>query len=466
MKYLTIILLGFVLSFCTSELMPLAYIQQQGEIKVVVLPYTNLSPAQKKLDIALIQSFARQLGVKSRIITVANTDEMLNLLQRQKVQFAITHNPLHKHSQLRITPFYQQLEHYLVHHQENLLIPKNITQFTEKHQIQTSQHVIYKKMLEQLKLKQPKLKWQSFETSSRNLLSRLDTQHLVLTDSQQLAAIRHFYPQLSIASTVSKQQIAWAFLRQTKDDSLYHAAVQFIEQAKYSGELERLKQHYYGELTLADDFNIFNINSFYKNTIQRLPLYRHYFEQAALAQQMDWRLIASVGYEESLWNAEAVSRTGVRGLMMLTKDTAAYLGIENREDPLQSIEGGARYLRKLYSRLPAEITEPERTWFMFASYNVGFGHVMDARILAQQDGFNPNYWSVVKKYLLLLSKSKWYKKTKYGKARGYEAVEYVRRIRLYYAMLKFVDQKKIPQQTVYLSNGYKMLPYQNQSIIW
>ncbi|WP_353570505.1 membrane-bound lytic murein transglycosylase MltF [Candidatus Albibeggiatoa sp. nov. BB20] len=466
MKYLIIVLLGIFLSFCTPELTQLQQIQQQGNIKIAVLPYTHLSPAQKNLDMELIQDFAQQLQVKVHIVTVANSDEIVSLLQNQAVQFAITHNSLHQHIDLRTTPFYQKTEHYLVYHQENPQIPKNLNQLTEKYPIQTSQHIIYKEIIEQLKQQQPKLSWQTFETSNLNLLSQLDEQHLVLADSHQLAAIRHFYPKLLIATSVSTQQRGWAFLRQTKDDSLYQAAVQFIEQAKYSGELEKLKQHYYGELTEAKDFNAFNINSFYKNVKKRLPLYRHCFEQMGLAQQIDWRLIASVGYEESLWNPDAISRTGVRGLMMLTEDTAAYLGVENREDPFQSIEGGARYLRKLYSRLPDDIVEPDRTWFMFAAYNVGFGHVMDARKLAEQDGFKSNYWGVVKKYLLLLSKPEWYKKTKYGKARGYEAVEYVRRIRRYYAMLKFVDQKKIPQHTIYLSNGYKTLPYQPQAFIW
>jgi len=274
--------------------------------------------------------------------------------------------------------------------------------------------------------------------------------------------LRHFYPELAIAMRLSQQQFRWAFPALSKDNSLYHAAVQFIEYAKYAGILETLKQYHYGELTPANDFNEFNIDSFYKNTRKRLPLYRHWFEQAGLKQMMDWRLIASVGYEESLWNPEAISKTGVRGLMMLTEDTAAYLGVKDREDPEQSIEGGARYLRKLYQRLPKDIAEPDRTWFMLAAYNVGFGHVMDARKLAKAAGFNPNHWGVIKTYLLKLSNPKWYKQTKYGKARGYEAVEYVRRIRRYYAMLKFSEQQAMPDNISYLSNGY---PYQTNTMM-
>ncbi|MCV6637556.1 membrane-bound lytic murein transglycosylase MltF [Candidatus Albibeggiatoa sp. nov. NOAA] len=465
-KYLTIFLFGFILSFCTPEATQLQRIQQLGEMKVAILPYTHLSPAQKKLDMALIQSFAEQLKVKPRFVTVANMDEMMQLVSQQKVDFTIVYNPLHQHPQLRTAPFYQDIEHYLVYHRKSPLTSKNINQLVAQNQIYTSQHVLYEQILQQFKLQHPKLHWQTFESSSTDLLAALNTQHVILTNSHQLAEIRHFYPHLSIAASVSQQQLGWGFLREAKDDSLYQAAVTFIEQAKQSGELERLRQYYHGELTIADDFNAFNINSFYKNMNRRLPLYRHSFEQVSLRQRMDWRLIASVGYEESLWNPKAVSRTGVRGLMMLTEDTADYLGVENREDPFQSIEGGARYLRKLHSRLPAEVTEPDRTWFMLAAYNVGFGHVMDARKLAEQAGHNPNYWGVIKKYLLLLSEPKWYKQTKHGKARGYEAVEYVRRIRRYYVMLKFVDQKTIPEQLIQLSNGYKTPPYQSPALVW
>lgn len=456
MKYLTIFTLGLLLSLYLPD--------QRGQLKVAVLP--NLPPAQKNLDIALIKNFAHNLNYELRLITVETVDEIVNLLQKQKIHFTVIYNPLHQYENLRLTPFYQQLEYYLVHHENNKFIPKNINLLTEEHLIYSSQHSINSKILNQLKQQQPKLDWQTSNIAHEHLLAQLNEQHIVLTDSIQLGKIRHFYPQLSIAMTVSQQNVAWAFSRQTQDDSLYQAAVQFIEQSKYNGQLEKFKQYYYGELTQADDFNAFNINSFYQNLSQRLPLYRHWFEQSALKNDIDWRLIAAVGYEESLWNPQAVSKTGVRGLMMLTEDTATYLNIENREDPFQSIEGGARYLKILYSRLPDDIAEPDRTWFMLAAYNLGFGHVMDARQLTEKAGFNPNYWGVVKKYILLLSKRRWYKKTKYGKARGYEAVEYVRRIRRYYAMLKFVDQQAMPQQVIYLHNGYKSISYKPHILSW
>ena len=103
---------------------------------------------------------------------------------------------------------------------------------------------------------------------------------------------------------------------------------------------------------------------------------------------MDWRLLAAIGYQESHWDPTASSYTGVRGLMMLTRRTANQLGVTDRLDPWQSIEGGARYLLQLSERLPERIGEPDRTWMALAAYNMGMGHLEDARVLTQRQGGN------------------------------------------------------------------------------
>ncbi|MCW9016578.1 MAG: transglycosylase SLT domain-containing protein, partial [Kangiellaceae bacterium] len=132
-----------------------------------------------------------------------------------------------------------------------------------------------------------------------------------------------------------------------------------------------------------------------------------------------------------------------RGMMMLTLRTAKQLGISNRLDPKQSIEGGAKYFRKVKKRVPDRIVEPDRTWFALAGYNVGWGHVEDARIITQQQGADPDKWSDVKERLPLLQKKKWYKKTKHGYARGAEPVRYVTNIRRYYDVLVWLDEEQM-----------------------
>ena len=172
-------------------------------------------------------------------------------------------------------------------------------------------------------------------------------------------------------------------------------------------------------------------NIFIKKMEARLPKYIGFFKKHTRNSIFSWQLIAALSYQESHWNHRAVSKTQVKGLMMLTKNTATYIGIKDRLDPNESVYGGVKYLENIFKRLPSSILGSDRIWMTLAAYNVGMGHLEDARIITERSGGNPNYWSDVKKYLPLLSKKKYYKKTKYGYARGYEPVIYVERIKAY-----------------------------------
>lgn len=168
----------------------------------------------------------------------------------------------------------------------------------------------------------------------------------------------------------------------------------------------------------------------------RLPQYQHQLQGVARAYEIPWTLLAAQAYQESRWDPHAVSPTGVRGIMMLTRSTASSLGIHNRLDPNKSIEGGARYFRMLEKQLPRHIRKPDRIWIALAAYNVGMGHIKDAQDLARRMGKNPNYWNDLKTVLPLLSEKKYYKTLRYGYARGWEPVQYVTRIRAYHAFLE------------------------------
>ena len=172
-------------------------------------------------------------------------------------------------------------------------------------------------------------------------------------------------------------------------------------------------------------------NIFERKINKQLPKYIDYFKKHTRNSIFSWQLIAALSYQESHWNHKAVSKTQVKGLMMLTKNTANYIGVKNRLDPNESVYGGVKYLENLFNRLPTSIVGSDKIWMALAAYNVGLGHLEDARIITQRFGGNPNYWSDVKKYLPLLSKKKYYKKTKYGYARGNEPVIYVERIKTY-----------------------------------
>lgn len=133
---------------------------------------------------------------------------------------------------------------------------------------------------------------------------------------------------------------------------------------------------------------------------------------------------------------------------MLTQGTAKQLGIKDRTDPVQSITGGALYFKQRLKKIPSRIQEPDRTWFALASYNVGFGHLEDARKITENRKGNPDKWLDVKESLPLLSKKKWYKHARYGYARGQEPVNYVENIRSYYDLLVWLTAENLIEKDV------------------
>jgi membrane-bound lytic murein transglycosylase F len=164
------------------------------------------------------------------------------------------------------------------------------------------------------------------------------------------------------------------------------------------------------------------------------------FKEAQEITGIDWRLIAALGFQESHWDPLATSPTGVRGLMMLTSDTADRMGLGDRLDPRQSILAGATYLQELKESLPPRVAEPDRTWLALAAYNIGLGHLEDARVLTQRRGGNPNLWLDVKKVLPLLARYEYYSTLKRGFCRGGEALVLTENIRNYFDILvRFED---------------------------
>jgi len=167
----------------------------------------------------------------------------------------------------------------------------------------------------------------------------------------------------------------------------------------------------------------------------RLPRFETLFKTVASEFDLDWPLLAAIAYQESHWNPKAVSPTGVRGLMMLTQDTAKEMGVSNRIDPEQSLRGGTRYFLKTRDRIPQDITDPDRTWMALAAYNVGLGHLEDARVLTDRAGKDPDLWEDVREFLPLLQRKKYYSTVRHGYARGGEPVQYVANVRKYTAII-------------------------------
>ncbi|WP_062148915.1 membrane-bound lytic murein transglycosylase MltF [Beggiatoa leptomitoformis] len=445
MKILTTILLGFIVTFCSPEPTLLETIKTQGELVVVTRQspttyYVNVDGETMGLEYELAQQFATELGVQLKLVVAQRYADILPMVVSQQVHFAAAGLTINneRRSQVRFSPAYQKTTHQLVYRKNTPNVPRSLADLNETTTLVliegTSQVDLVTRLQQQ---DYPHLTWQTVDLSPAEVLEKINTGEIKfsLLHASEITQIQRFFPELQVSFEVAEDElIAWAFPRTVGDDSLYIAAMRFINRLRASGDLDRLIDRYYGHIDFTE-FDYVDTRTFYRHVEERLPFYRKYFEQVGLLYNLDWRLLAAMGYQESHWNPEAVSYTGVRGIMMLTHATAMEVNIQDREDPYQSIDGAARYFLMLRGKVDEDVPEPDRTWLALAAYNVGLGHLYDAQQLARQQGHDPKRWIDVKKTLPLLSEPTWYRRTRHGYARGSEPVYFVNNVRRFYDKL-------------------------------
>lgn len=442
------IVLVVVLNACTAQHTVLEQVLDSGELHVLTrnagTTYYEGPHGPAGLEYQLLKRFADHLGVKLVISVPDSLNDILDEISTGKAQIAAAGLTITKEREklVRFSPSYQSITQELVYN-ANRHKPENLNDLDDGI-LEVVAHSSHTEKLNVLKQKYHNLNWVENQKADSTELLSLVSEGLIdytVADSNEVAMNRRFYPELKVAFTISDpQQLAWAFPK-TIDTSLYDKAVTFFNDLKQSGELERILKSNYEH---ASNFDYAGTNTFLGQIRNRLPSYRSYFEEAAKMYDLDWRLLAALSYQESHWRPRAVSHTGVRGIMMLTKATAQHVGVEERTDARESILGGARYLRALIDQLPPEIKGSDRTWVALAAYNVGFGHIEDARNITDTRGDDPDKWIDIKASLPYLAKSKWYKKTRYGYARGWEPVRYVENIRSYYDILVWQQGKDQP----------------------
>ncbi len=266
---------------------------------------------------------------------------------------------------------------------------------------------------------------------------------LTVADSNIALLNQRYHPGIDLAFDIGPgHSLGWAL---KKGDKRFRAKInEFLKFAKESGIYDDIYNRYYND---NHRFDYVDLQVFHRRLRSRLPRYAGLIKREAEANDFDWRLITAIIYQESHFNPRARSDTGVRGLMQVTRDTARRMGVRNRMDPNKNVHAGVKYLRKLYGYWP-HISEPDRTKFALASYNIGLGHVRDAQNIARQLGLPPDKWSGLEQALPLLRQKKYYKKSKHGYARGTEPVQYVSRIFTYYDILRQKDLDWLPAELV------------------
>lgn len=399
-----------------------------GTVNNSISYFIDHSGQPSGLEYELSKAFADYLNVELQIVPLDNSDALFEALKNNEIDIAaasLMYQPK-KLEQFQIGPTYYSSSWQLVYRKGESR-PKDLNQITGKLAIVPDSELAA--LLNAKKEKYPDLTWQSANKfTAEELLIQLTEGKVdyVIANSLDVSAIQQIKPNVAVAFDLTDESSVHWYLPNNSYSELQAALLDFMNSALEMGIIARIEEKYFNHLT---QFNYVDTKS-YLNAIENvLPKFAPLFEK--YSGDLDWRLLAAIAYQESHWNPDATSPTGVRGIMMLTKATAERMRITNRTDPEQSIKAGSEYLQLLIAQIPDTVPQADRIWFALAAYNMGLGHLLDVRRLTKNLGGDPDNWLDVKKNLPLLAEKRYYTNLKYGYARGHEAYQYVENIRRY-----------------------------------
>ncbi len=417
-------------------------IKAVGELRVVTRNgplafYRGADEMPEGPEYELARRFASELGVRLKIETVSSYAEIYAAITsgRAHLAAAALKVPAEPIPGVAFGPAYQKVREHLVYRRDSGR-PGSLAEIGGA-DLEIAAGSAHADTLHFARQTLPDLVW--VENSSSDTQSLLDevadgSIDYTIADSTEFALAHDVHPDLRIAFDFpGGQSLAWA--ASARDPEFLSAIGGYFARVNGNGELAAIVQRYYGR---AENLEFVGPRGFMREMQSRLPLYKKWFEEAAEQSSQDWRLLAAIGYQESKWNPSAASAAGAKGLMQLTDETASATNVNNPGDARQSIFGGAKYFKQVYEKIPAHVPEPDRTWFALAAYNIGYGHLEDARVLTQKAGRDPDSWQDVREFLPLLSQEYWYTQTENGYARGSEPVRYVDNVRGYRDLLEWV----------------------------
>lgn len=253
-----------------------------------------------------------------------------------------------------------------------------------------------------------------------------------LADSNIISIFKAYIPRLRIGLELSDPMPLVFLLNDDENYSFKIEVDEFIDNFKEQNKIIEYKAFIQKSLPNSKPADTVY---FLKNYKKRWPVVKSDIYEVAEKFSLNPILLGAISYQESHWNAKAVSPTLVKGLMMLTKGVAQEQGVTDRFDPRQSLEGGAKHFIKMRKKIPSRISEPDKTSFALASYNLGYGNLEKARVITQQAGESPDLWSDVKLFLPLLND------IKEKKIDGKTAVRYVENIYVYQNLLQWKEQQ-------------------------
>ena len=409
-------------------------------------------------DYQLLQSFANRTQTKIEIIPVSTAAKAIDLLKEQKVDMAagaLGETQIYTEHFAVSQPYYQSEQYMIYRHPDvkprrfgeislsdiDVGANPNHIALLEKLSGEHSEESIHADLSIEPDDTNDSPWYLHSDTPSYKLIEmvNLGLIRYALADAHELSATHFLYPYVKIAFRVSEEvPIVWLFNRQPTQASsthLVHLADGLFSDMQKSGELDRITKSHPGHLELLPYAEKL---TFMESAYRKLSKHKRYFQLAADRYHLDWKFLAAVAYQESHWNPSAVSPTGVRGIMMLTKEVAQRYAVQNRSDAYQSIMGGSKYLNELIGRIPSEIPAPDRVWMALAAYLAGYGHLEDAFRLTRERGKTINSWIEVRHSMKLLQKPQWYLNSRHGKPND-NVIIYINNIRNYQFLLGLLE---------------------------
>jgi len=445
-KTVGLLLLVLVITLLLNRDSSLDDLIKDGELVVIsresptTLYQDNEGPAGPEYD--YLKSFAEFLGVELRLEMRDHDRDVLSSISNDEGHVAaagMTFYPPLEDQGYVFGPGYQDVDIHVVCRRSHGKRPRSVEELSDVDLVVVADST-YESRLFELQAEFPDLSWESEEKLNVDDLLQLVWRKKIdctIANSSEINIKRRLYPELQVAFTIEENQsLAWNLSPEW--EVLADAIDQWLAVIENNGTLLVLKERHYN----VEKFDYVDMRTFIRRMKSRLPKLVPLFDKAEQKYDIPWTLLAAQAYQESHWNRRAKSPTGVRGIMMLTLTTAKEMGVESRLDAEQSIMGGAKYLSRLEARIPDTVEGEDRWWYALAAYNVGMGHLKDARSLAIDLDLDPDNWRDLKGVLPLLAQKKYYKDLKYGFARGAEPVSYVRQIRNYQNILHAQSARK------------------------
>jgi len=424
-------------------------IKNNHRLNVIILNSPTVyyvgSDDHRGFEYDLISDFAKSINVQLNLTIVHTIQEALALTRKGIADITVASLTAteKREKEFKFGPFYHSVTEQLICHKRLFKkdhLPKNYDELVGLN-IVVAKDTNHVTTLNKLK--------NSIEGFDFNVSSEFSTEELLekvwqkeinctVADSHAFMISQRYYPELiRVMNLGQPKNLGWIIRK--GDDSLNEALFRWLNKYERAGKLAELNGFYFDFINV---FDYYDVKVFHKRLKNILPKYEQYFKQAGKKYHIPWIILAAQSYQESHWKPDAKSFTGVRGMMMLTNNTAKLLEVKNRLNAKESIFGGAKYFAMMRKIFPKEV-EGKNLWaFTLAAYNIGLGHVYDAQKLAKQLNKNPYSWNDLKTVLPLLSQKKYYKNLKYGYARGTEPVRYVNAIQHYYDM---IVQSKMPK---------------------